>query len=729
MKVQDNLENYDIPYKFHLTIEEEEELAKDIAVIIPELEKRRTSKVQTRKYFQQHLRYTSNVRAQNIAEGKDEALYEEDENYTPLEGEYTWESDLLQSVLLDVLSVERLKYGYIVNLLENDILSRGTLRYNKAWTVPDNLVQFSNEFDIDVIREEVGKIEDIRKRIVYLQTKKADLQVTELLTVREKQDWGPEFDDKIDALIALEEKRLVLYPSGYERTAPTPAPLPAKSESRDLFKIVYDYCEKDDQISNTAYTLLLKAVNLENSTVDRSVVEEMFTFVDKCFAHFLDSCEILTHDKIGEIFTFADHWYEHFKEAIDEANTRCQQSIKVSVQKKYTSLKREELNKIALTYANFIIEKTVTVVSGFKSNILYNHRYETEVYYNIYDDPLEAYFAERDRLEGKFGAGQERDIYFDMDTNIDAFYDKVTKLVHDGLIEATINSSTFDEDDEAPQYKDNVRTLIEQGLPFYVEFMKLTHSLNSEAYHEAVSWVETTRYCMGSVILAAELWAACDEKRSALVNYSSFQQFNIEFLPRLLDENLLKYRSDTGDYDIDDKLNNLGDRDADEWDYDVPVFDPELFTDTFITKDEIDDAIRNDPSKVFSMANILTGEEAEAYLNQSVSDDEEEEPSTPQDDMALILLSDRREDVVKYIREHLDRKTKTNSVGLLVAAKDLGITGKLTYAAAVRLFGKFSARSTFNTYYNNKRALDSATITAYKTALTKEFLTPKTGNL
>ena len=50
MKVQDNLENYNIPSKFRLSIEQEEELARIVAEIIPELEKRRTSKVQTRKY-------------------------------------------------------------------------------------------------------------------------------------------------------------------------------------------------------------------------------------------------------------------------------------------------------------------------------------------------------------------------------------------------------------------------------------------------------------------------------------------------------------------------------------------------------------------------------------------------------------------------------------------------------------------------------------------------------
>ncbi len=724
MKVQDNLENYNIPSKFRLSIEQEEELARIVAEIIPELAKRRTSKVQTRKYFKQHLCYSTNVRYDNAVKGKPLDYYEEGESYTPLEGEYAWDSDLLQPVLLDVLSVERYKYGYIVNLLENDILSRGTLQYRNAWTVPDNLVQFSNEFDIDAIREEVAKIEDIRKRIVYLQTKKADLQVTDLLSISEKQDWGPEYDDKIDALIALEEKRLELYPSGYERSVPTPTPVPAKSESRDLFKIVYDYCDKDDQVSNKAYTLLLKAVNLENSTIDRSSVEEMFTFVDNCFAHFLESCEILTHDKIGDIFAFTDHWYEHFKDAIDDANTWCQQSIKVSVQKKHTSLKRDVLNRIALTYANFIIEKAVTVVSGFKANILYNHRYEVEVYYNIYDDPLEAYFAERDRMEGKFGAGQERDIYFDMDTNIDAFYDKVTELVHDGLIEATINSDAFEEDGETPQYKDKVRTLVEQGLPFYVEFMKLTHSLNSEAYHEAASWIETTRYCLGNVILAAELWAACDEKRSSLVNYSLFQRFNIEYLPRLLDENLLKYKSDTGNYDIDDKLNDLGERDADEWDSSVPVFDPEVLTDTFITKDAIDNAIRNDPSKVFSAAQILSGEEAEAYLKQLDAERKKDNRPAAGEPVPHILLAGRESDVIKYINEHIDRDVPTNAICLLLAARQLGYTGKLTHTVAEELFGKFASRSTYNSYYNGARTVDSSVVATYKTALEKHFKSP-----
>lgn len=218
MKVTDNLENYSIPPRFRLSIEQEEELARIVAEIIPELEKRRHSKLQTRKYFKQHLCYSTNIRYDNAVKGKDGDQYEEGESYTPLPGEYTWTSDLLQSVLLDVLSVERLKYGYIVNLLQDDIMQRGTLRRNLDWEISDGLIRFANEFDIEEIRDHIAKFSDIKKRIAYLQTKKADFQVCGYLTPKEMKDWGEEFLEKISALIEVEEKKLALYPSGLEPT-------------------------------------------------------------------------------------------------------------------------------------------------------------------------------------------------------------------------------------------------------------------------------------------------------------------------------------------------------------------------------------------------------------------------------------------------------------------------------------------------------------------------------
>jgi hypothetical protein len=216
MKVQDNLENYEIPRGFRLSIEQEEELARIVAEIIPELVKRRTSKVETRKYFKQHLCYSTNVRYDNAVKGKPLDYYEEGESYKPLPGEYTWPSDLLQFVLLDVLNVERIKYGYIVNLLQDDIEQRGTLKRPHAWTISDSLIKFFNEFDIDEIREVAAKFTDIRKRIAYLQDRKGDYMASSILTPDEDRDWGDDFCGKLNALIEVEQKKLELYPSGFE---------------------------------------------------------------------------------------------------------------------------------------------------------------------------------------------------------------------------------------------------------------------------------------------------------------------------------------------------------------------------------------------------------------------------------------------------------------------------------------------------------------------------------
>lgn len=182
MKVTDNLENYEVSSQFNLSLEEEERFAEAIAEIILELEKRVKSKLQTRKYFKQHLRYTSNVNDYLSSPDTPKDKYEFGESYVPYEDEYTWDSDLLQNALLSILSVERLKYGYIVNLIEEDIFDRGISPKRFPNYVPDNLIKFVQEFDVDSMREEAQKIPDIRKRIVYYQTKITDLRITDLLS-------------------------------------------------------------------------------------------------------------------------------------------------------------------------------------------------------------------------------------------------------------------------------------------------------------------------------------------------------------------------------------------------------------------------------------------------------------------------------------------------------------------------------------------------------------------
>ena len=57
MRVLDNLENYDIPSGFHLTAEQEEQLAADLKEIVLALLPLRSSKLKTRQYFNSHLRH------------------------------------------------------------------------------------------------------------------------------------------------------------------------------------------------------------------------------------------------------------------------------------------------------------------------------------------------------------------------------------------------------------------------------------------------------------------------------------------------------------------------------------------------------------------------------------------------------------------------------------------------------------------------------------------------
>ena len=104
MKVFENIENYEIPDGFHLTDDEEERFAADLKQIVTELIPLRNSKLKTRKYFNSHLRFNSNAREAQEAADMPADFMELGEGYTELPGEYTWNSNLLQPALLDILA-------------------------------------------------------------------------------------------------------------------------------------------------------------------------------------------------------------------------------------------------------------------------------------------------------------------------------------------------------------------------------------------------------------------------------------------------------------------------------------------------------------------------------------------------------------------------------------------------------------------------------------------------
>ncbi len=463
-----------------------------------------------------------------------------------------------------------------------------------------------------------------------------------------------------------------------------------------MFQSICDYCERDEQTGRFAMELLQRGIEQGKSTVDQSLMDELFDFVESRFDDFIESCQVKSQSKIIDLFKSVDRWHDHFREATYDV----MESL-------------EDPNKSAIAYANFMIEKAIVVVSEFKAGILYSHLEENCVYYNIYDDPLEAYLEERNRLIVEDCTDQERDVYYDVNANIVAFYAKVIRIVRDGLIEASKDSETGD----LPLYREQIHSVVEQGLPFFVDYMANYHNRKANKYLEATSWVETTCYCLSSVILAAELWAACDENRSDLVNYLYFQRFNLDFLSGLLNDNLKKHKSETGLPDIDERLNDLGEWNEDQRDSIVPSFDPTVLNDSFITREMIDDAIRSDPAKLFSIDNIYSGKDAENKLKELYPLDEIR---------ACILVHGKEIEVYEYLNAHLDRNTDVNAIALLVAARKLHIVEGLNYRVATRLFGNFCGKSMFNYYYNEAggRKIDDSIVKTYMAALQRHFSLP-----
>lgn len=138
MKALDNLENYDIPAGFRFTAEQEVQFASDLKEIVHSLIPIRGSKLHTRRYFNSHLRYTSNVQDSlpkpSFPPNPDETV----ELYVPQPGEYTWNSDLLQPALLDILKPDQWSFGFVINYINADIAYREKNAISRTAAYPTN---------------------------------------------------------------------------------------------------------------------------------------------------------------------------------------------------------------------------------------------------------------------------------------------------------------------------------------------------------------------------------------------------------------------------------------------------------------------------------------------------------------------------------------------------------------------------------------------------------------
>lgn len=213
MKVLENLENYDIPSGFRLSAEQEMQLASDLKEIVEALIPIRNSKLKTRTFFNQHLRYSSNVIDFQSLPDSPPDVYENGQHYTPLPEEYTWNSDLLQPALLDILKHDYYCFGYVINYINEDIARRKGQRVPTGSIISDGSVKFFNEFDIDEIRAKAKDIEDIHDRILYLNKVYTDYQVFDELSEDEENWLAPDVGRAIKSLQEEAQKELEIAQS------------------------------------------------------------------------------------------------------------------------------------------------------------------------------------------------------------------------------------------------------------------------------------------------------------------------------------------------------------------------------------------------------------------------------------------------------------------------------------------------------------------------------------
>jgi|GEM_PF-5948850 len=721
MKVTDNLENYEVSSQFNLSLEEEERFAEAIAEIIPELEKRVKSKLQTRKYFKQHLRYTSNVNDYLSRSDTPKDKYEFGESYVPYEDEYTWDSDLLQNALLSILSVERLKYGYIVNLIEEDIFDRGISPKRFPNYVPDNLIKFVQEFDVDSMREEAQKIPDIRKRIVYYQTKITDLRITDLLSPSEKQDWGPEYEDKIDALIKLEEKKLELFPEGEPTRHEISTQEPSDTHSDEIYINAMGYEFNSEMVYHQLFQLMMRVTDSSSTVIDGAIISEAYEIIDNEYDNFLMYTHLSQEDRIEIRFACIDHWHEIMVIFLDSIYSDAQKKLLPIPRKERDKESNKVKDKKAHNLLMFFIQRVAFLTAGYKAGVLYNHRYQHEVFYNVNGWGFQDLLLLREQYRGKIGGGKERDVLFDRDSNIEAFYENVLEMVRDAFLEVARESESMPEDERLETYKERLRVLFESDLQTYLDLVDRETNFTTQKYHEVESWIETTLYCVHRVCIEAEMYIATDELLSSQINYGLFIETTLTVLQNLQQEMIVEYKSITGDPDIDSKLNDLGEIDEDETIEEIPDFNSSLLDNNFITEDDLfEDADQDESPYGKTFIGEITGHEIKVpSIEEAVKAIGKKQQAKDGD--AYMLVEGREQELKDYLNAHLDRETPTKAIALLYAAKELGYTSKLKFAEAEELFGQFAKQSTFTAYYNGRRSFDQTVLQSYKTALKAKF--------
>ena len=586
MTVYENLSNYDIPSGFNLSAEDEEELFNVVASIIPELDKLKNNKVETRKYFKRCLRYSSNVRDDNALKGRGEDFYDEGENYTPLPGEYTWNSNLLQPVLLQVLEPEEVSYGYICNFLHEDLEARGVEGF-QIWTrITDRMVRFAHQFNIEEIKKKAWDMNDPTERVLYLNKIKAKYDMFEHLP-KEQMEWVYyPFGDQLNALL-WEAKEAVdiwktrqMYEYGRDPLSPVPSPISISTLSPENYSI-------DGErvlglllpIFDVANDPSLEIPSLEKLDNARLIFQNEFNL-------FLEKTNMVGWQNTRTVLSYVDDWARRMRSLIDNAYYKCPRSEFIRVMEHDGEEKEEDLSINNLFFAEFALQELLVVACEYKANLLFNNRESGDILYFLDEGGYESVVERRKVLGNSFGKLDQLKEISEPVVNIQVFYKKIALIIHTAVMEGIKKCSNNTDQFALPQTLESLERDLKQWHIEYLEMIRNTEDLVTCPQLEDRTWYEVTKYCFVEAFLKTERRLLSSTSLRHLCNIRSLLSFQFEGIDGILNKMIENMISKTGDEQYDEHYNDLGTINLDLVEKVIPPFPAEIIDEKFVTFSE-----------------------------------------------------------------------------------------------------------------------------------------------
>ena len=737
MKVLDNLENYDIPKGFHLTPDEEDRFAADIENIVRALIPIRFSKFKTRKYFNGHLRYTSNVKDYLALPDTPEDKYEFGESYKPFPGEYTWNSDLLQQALLDVLLVDECIFGYAINFLGEDLQSRGIRNPKASYRYSDSVVRFCLKFDLDEIRSKAKSIEDPSERLSYLNEVDADYKLDNSLN-RDEEEWlcpsiGRGIATIIDEAkaayelwkdkkkIELKENVISFDPIKLEGSVMTPE----------------EYVFNQDKFVKQLSPILCRSYNEISETLNLQAVEAGRNLIQVEFSTFLAAINVSGWQDTAELLALVDDWAEDVRTAIDYALYVTPAFLYVNTidTEKATVKSRESVDNTL--FAAVLVQELYIIVGKYKATILINNRESAEILYLVWKGDHKDLLAERERLERSFGEVEKKLQITDQAENIKVFYDRLLWFAKHATIEAVKCKESAPANEKFQETFGYIEQYFRKWLSEYINILFSDEHYPYHPQYEVRVWFEVTRYCTSVVFSAVVKNLASSTQLKMLCDARAVQVLYMDCILPLLDTMWEEKVSKTGDQQLDEYENDLSKVNVDANSKVIPDFDASTLDDKFVTFDEWRQALgyteedekqdemlvnawnsfREKQNKAFFectrwiKANRLS--ETTNQQNERImiaEDGVEEPPKVLEKPMCRLnfydnITSEERNTIIGYMHNHIGIKP---GVGELLYVKALVDANILKYPSFQEFAKEFPAYKGKGTIFSNYFGLSGA---------------------